>query len=273
MQEGIEFRAVDKVVDAELGYPVEVVERLDRTTCNRLVEKIDAVAHFANCAEHFSDWPGKLYDENVEMCRNLFGAASESGVRMIVYSSSIQVFNGIHSVPDREKQDIVFPYLPIDSDMPTYPRNSYAFSKETGENMLKSLTKGGTVSAIAIRFPWLLSDELVETAHVQGGIERGKCFDGYTYLPMRSAAEATVEALKSNIKGYSQYFVASRDNLEQRSTREVVNEQLAHISWRRPLEQWDSLVDCSRAEDELGWRQPKTLAEAFERQKGILNSK
>ena len=59
--------------------------------------------------------------------------------------------------------------------------------------------------------------------------------------------------------------MASKDNLEQRPAREVIAEQLSHLPRKEAFEPMDSLVDCSLVEAELGWQQPNSLEEAFEK--------
>ena len=260
---GVEFLAVDKVSGDQAEYPVKVVDLLDWETCDELLEGIDVLAHFANHTKWDSKKPQEVFNENTSMNMNLFQAAANAGCRRIVFSSSIQVFSGQLPTDDRDAHEIVLPYIPIDSDMPVFARNSYALSKQTAENMLKyfSVTRGMT--CIAIRYPLLLDSKLLIKAKEQEGIERGKCYDGFAYLPIGSAAEAAVRAMTAELDGYRQYFVASKDNLEQRSAREVIEEQLSDLHRNKPIEEMDSLVDCSKVESELGWKQPNSLEESF----------
>ena len=44
----------------------------------------------------------------------------------------------------------------------------------------------------------------------------------------------------------------------------MIEEQLSDIPFKRPFEEINSLVDCSKVEAELGWRQPRTLEESLE---------
>lgn len=262
---GMPFIAVDKVPDSEVSYPVELVDLLDQNICQSLVEGVTVVAHFANHPNWYSGSPQQVYGDNVRMNMNLFQAAADAGCKRIVFSSSIQLLNGHLPSYDREEQDILLPYLPMDSDMPNSPRNAYALSKQASENMLRYFSKTRNMTCISIRYPWLLNADLLKKAMDQGGIKRGKCHDGYAYLPIYAGAELAILAMTAPISGYRQYFVASHDNLEQRPAREVIEEQLSHIPLNKALEDMDSLVDCSKVEQELAWQQPQSLEESFHR--------
>ena len=264
---GIQFLAVDKVPVIQPDFPMKVVDLLDREACKHILEGVNVLAHFANHSNWDKGSPQKVYSENVTMNMNLFQAAADMGCEYIIFSSTIQVFTGELPIRDRYGQDILLPYLPIDSYMPAIPRNSYALSKQATESMLKyfSATKGMT--CVAIRYPWLLGSHLLKKAMDQGGIKRGKCYDGYAYLPLFSAAEVAIKAMTAELDGYHQYFVASKDNLEQRPVQELIKENLSHLPCNKPIEEMDSLVDCAIVEAELGWKQPQSLAESFQKYK------
>ena len=260
----VDFKAIDKTEDNRFEYPIEVVNLLSLENCQEVLHGVTVLAHFANHPSWNTGSPLEIYRENVTMNMNLFQAAANLDCERIVFSSSIQLMSGQEPTNDRDRHEIRLPYLPMDAKMPSIPRNTYALSKETTEAMLRYFSDTTGMTTIAIRYPWLLGSRLMATAVDNGGIKRGKCYDGFAYLPIYSAAEAAVKAIYANVEGYRQYFVASKDNLEQRSAREVIEEQLAHLPCKKPVEEMDSLVDCTNEEMELGWQQPKSLAESFE---------
>ena len=108
---------------------------------------------------------------------------------------------------------------------------------------------------------------LLQKAVENRGFKRGRCIDGFVYLPLHSAAEVAIKAMTANLNGYHQYFVASKDNLEQRPAKEVIEEQLSHIPCKKPIKEMDSLVDCVQVEAALGWKQPQSLMESFQTQR------
>ena len=264
-QAGIPFQAVDKVPGQQTDYAVEIVDLLDSKKCSLLLEGVDVLMHFANHSNWYKGSPQKVFNENVTMNMNLFQAAADRGCQRIVFSSSIQVINGQLPIHERADHKILLPYLPMDSDMPAIPRNSYALSKHTSENMLTYFSENRGMTCIVIRYPWLLDAHLMKSAIDNQGIKRGKCYDGYAYLPLYSGAEVAIKAMTASLSGYHQYFVASKDNLEQRPAQEVIAEQLAHLPHKKPIQEMNSLIDCSKAERELGWKQPESLKTAYEK--------
>ncbi|MDG2255385.1 MAG: NAD(P)-dependent oxidoreductase [Opitutaceae bacterium] len=261
---GMTFTAVDRVPDEQASYSVKVVDLLDWEACDELLKGVDVLVHLASNTKWDSGSPQEVLKENTSMDMNVFQAAADSGCHRIVFSSSIQVCNGQLPVGDRASHEIALPYIPIDSDMPALARNGYSLSKQVGENLLNYFSDTHGMTCVAIRYPLLLDSNLLAKTKEMGGLERGNCYDGFAYLPIYSAAEVAVKAITAELSGYRQYFVSSKDNLEQRPAREVIEEQLSDIPSKIPLEEMDSLVDCSKVEAELGWEQPRTLEESLE---------
>lgn len=267
--QGIPFVAVDRVSAEGADYPIEIADLLDWESCNRLSQGIDVLIHLANHTNWDSTSPEKLYADNTKMNINLFQAAAYAGCRRIVFSSSIQVIDGQLPVKDRMQHPLYLPYLPMDSDMPAIPRNSYGLSKEAGEKALKYFAVTEAMTCVAIRFPLMVDSLMMKTMVENGGMERGNPYDGFAYLPVYSGAEATVMAATARLDGYHCYFVASKDNLEQRPATVVIAEGLTHLPCKQSIEVIDSLVDCTIVEEELGWSQPKSLKESYEKYKAF----
>jgi nucleoside-diphosphate-sugar epimerase len=261
----VDFLAVDKVADDNADYPVKQVDLLDWELCSGLLEGVDILAHFANHTGWDNERPQAVLNSNITMNMNMFQAAENAGCHRIVFSSSIQVFSGQLPTSDRSLHDIVLPYLPMDSDMPAIPRNTYALSKQLSEGMLKYFSETAGMTCIAIRFPLLIDSHLLRVVKEKGSMGRRNCYDGFAYLPVYSAAEVVIKAMMAELDGYHQYFVASKDNLEQKPAWEIIEKELSQLPRNKPIEEMDSLVDCSKVESELGWTQPRSLAESYEK--------
>lgn len=264
-EQGIAFRAVDKVVNDSIEFPVDVADLLDWYRCNRLLEDVDVLMHFANHPNWDSSNPEQVYIDNAKMNMNLFQSAANQGCSRIVFSSSVQVLDGQLPIKDRLKHPIYLPYLPMDSDMPAIPRNSYGLSKEAAERALHYFSETMGMTCVVIRYPLMVDSLMLKLMMDNGGMIRGNPYDGFTYLPVYSGAEAAVLAATAELEGYRSYFVASKDNMEQRPTAEVIKEGLSHLPFKQPIESLESLVDCSKVEKELRWSQPKSLKESYER--------
>lgn len=262
---GVSFLAVDKEADSKLPFPIQAADLRDWDTCVELIQGVDVLLHFANHASWDNENPQRVFNSNVTMNANMLQAADNAECRRVIFASSIQVFSAQLPTFNRPVHEILLSYLPVDSDMPVNSRNTYALSKQVTEDLLKYYVRNRGMTCVAIRFPWLLDSNAMKSALENGGIVRGNCYDAYAYLPVYSAAEAAILAMTANLSGYNQYFVASKDNLEQRSVRELIEEQLSSIPLKKSLDSMDSLVDCSKVEAELGWKQPQSLAESVEK--------
>ena len=134
--------------------------------------------------------------------------------------------------------------------------------------MLSYFADTERMTCIAFRFPLLVDWEFMRKVRESGGLKRGNAYDLFAYLPVYSAAEAVVQSTTAKIEGYRNYFIASKDNLEQTPAREFATQDLSHLPCKSPIEEMDSLVDCSMVETELGWQQPQSLAESVQKYEG-----
>lgn len=265
VEQGMDFVAVDKVVGDDIEYPVQRVDLSVDETVDSLFEGIDALIHLANYSNWSSADPETVYTVNTSMNMRLFSAAVRQGCRRIVFSSSVQVLDGQMPIVNRMEHPVFLPYLPLDSEMPAISRNSYGLSKQSSESMLQYFSETAGATCVAIRYPLLIDSVMMAQALEEGGMPRGNPYDAYAYLPVYSGAEVAVCALLANVSGYRCYFVASKDNLEQKLPQEVIAEGLAEVPCRKALEQLDSLVDCSSVVADLGWQQPRSMSESLEK--------
>lgn len=267
-ESGESLLAVDKFPDEEADYPIESADLTDWDACQRLMEGIDVLVHLANLS-NFDSAPSEiLYAANAAMNMNLLQAAATAKCRRVLFASSIQVLDGQFPTKDRTKQRNVLSYLPVDSEAPAVPRNAYALSKQAAEQMLAYFADTEGMTCLAIRFPLLVDWEFMRKVKATNGLKRGNAYDLFAYLPVYSGAEVAVKAITAKVDGYRSYFVASKDNLEQAPARDFVERELSHLPCKIPIEEMDSLVDCSKVEVELGWRQPQSLDQSLEAYEG-----
>ncbi len=78
-------------------------------------------------------------DSNVNGTLNLLIAASDAGVRRVVYASSSSIYGDTQGAPNHE-------------DMPPDPRSPYAVSKLAGEYYCRAWTHLGRLSAVCLRY-------------------------------------------------------------------------------------------------------------------------
>jgi nucleoside-diphosphate-sugar epimerase len=94
-------------------------------------EKPDILFHYAaiNGTEYFYDIPTKVFDDNIEITKNILTAIKDSTIKKVVYTSTSEVYGDDPPLPTPESHMIE---LNIFSD-----RDSYASSKAIGEFYVK----------------------------------------------------------------------------------------------------------------------------------------
>jgi len=139
------FRA--RQLEPGKGIPNAIfVKSIDATTdwTNKLID-VEVVIHLAARAhvmhDHETDVLSNYRKINVEGTRNLAKQAAESGVKRLVYLSSIKV-NG------EETND-----QPFSADQAPNPEDSYAISKMEAEAALRKIQKTTNMEVVIIRPP------------------------------------------------------------------------------------------------------------------------
>src|SRR5439155_25700023 len=141
--------AVRMLDDLSTGYPENVTESVelvegdvaDRALVAKAVEDVDVVFHLAahravlRSVEH----PLETDTANVHGTLNVLQAASEAGVRRVVYSSSSSVYGGVDQLPTPESA-------------PTLPRSPYAVSKLAVEHYCRVFAELHGLETVALRY-------------------------------------------------------------------------------------------------------------------------
>ncbi len=258
-QAGYEVHAVDRITKPDVPVRIEICE-LDQVTCYRLLDGKDAVVHLANDPSAFSKYFHIAFTENVTVNANIFHAASEVGVKKIVFASSIQVMNGRRIGRDVD-QPSCLPYLPIDSNMPANTGYNYALGKRVSEVALKHFSDITDWSAFALRFPLLLDERRRKWgAHMKGIPDPKKGLpywarldEAFTCLPMRDAVRLIEACLETDLPGYHCYLPGARFNQFNWSSKKLIEKFYQAVPLRKPIEALDSLVDITQITEETGW--------------------
>ena len=135
LEQGYNLRLGDLIVSDERGMKIDIT---DPSSCRIACEAVDTVIHLAGAAS-----PDSTFDDilpvNIIGTYNIFQAASESGVRRIVFASSAQVVEG-------------YPFdIQVRTNMPVRPKNLYGVSKAYGEALAAYYAYQNKLEAIALR--------------------------------------------------------------------------------------------------------------------------
>ena len=116
MGESYDLRLADLETSNEREMKIDVVEL---SSCRTACEKVDTVIHLAGVITTDSGFE-EISPVNIVGIYNIFQAASEAGVRRVIYASSAQAVEG-------------YPLdMQIRTDMPVRPKNLYGVSKTYG---------------------------------------------------------------------------------------------------------------------------------------------
>ncbi|MFP4144673.1 MAG: NAD-dependent epimerase/dehydratase family protein [Phycisphaeraceae bacterium] len=255
---GHEVVAVDRQYTTRLPVPVELVDLLEAFAPYRLLEGCDGLIHLAG---HPNIGRGhslqQVYGENVTMAFNLFQAASDVGVKRIVFSSSVQVVAGRRH-PDETDQPSSLAYLPIDGGLPARPGNAYALSKQACEQMLAyHASLDPELSATAVRFPALPDPGRARRwfslrNRMPVGQWQMHADEGFAYLWVGEAARLTRLLIENQTSGYHQYLPAMPDNVLGWPAQQVIETFYRDVPGGERVE--ESLVDNSALLAEVGWQ-------------------
>jgi len=254
----------------------------------RLLEGGDTLIHLGN---HANDQPrrdipsAQVYQDNTAMNLLTFDAAIDAGVKQIVFASSVQVISG-----EPTGDGPIAPYLPADGRMPPNPKWYYGLSKLAGEQILRVLCRENpTLSAVAIRFPFIPSDAgrlqayqqryrenrehwHREATKVEAGDEASSrkrwprinhVYELFTYLLPEDVASLIGAAVDQQPTGFHLLFPAADDTLLGEAPAELIERYFQDVPLRRPLDQFTGLVDNTPITDLLGWRPSTTTPAAM----------
>lgn len=230
----------------------------DSALMRRLMQGMDAVVHLAAIPNDIPGREEELLDINLRGTWTILLAAAESGVRRVVYFSSINALG--QGEPSHTGL-----YLPLDDDVPHQPVRSYALSKHIAEEMCAAFAARGIFSVISLR-PTLVTQpgppEVRWWTQLPGDwVERSQRKDFYSYVDVRDVAEAALLSLTAPVQGHRAFLLTAEDNRTHTLTAEIVASHYPHLPWKKTtLAAWvgenpyRTLVDCSPAKQVLGWQ-------------------
>ena len=229
------------------------IDLLDAKSTRPLMRGVQAVVHLANAHNWAQQSLSLGLIENMKMHINVFEEAALAGVGMMIFASSVHVFNAMK--PDATlASDYQTPYLPFDGATPACPVNPYGMSKQFCETVLSELHTRTGMTTVALRLP-LVADRAKLRAIQSGKIKpyAGAVNTGFAYLSINDTVSLVSALLASPLRGHRVYFPASAHNMLARPAAEVIASYYQSVPLRRRATQIDSLVDISAITRETGW--------------------
>lgn len=237
----------------------------DAEVVRTAMDGIDAVLHTATLHKpQLAFVPGQAFvDTNVSGTLALLDAASATGVRAFVMSSSTTVF-GDALIPDAQQ-----PAAWIDESVPPIPKNMYGVTKAAAEDLCHLAYRNQGLSCVVLRvsrfFPEL--DDKPD-AHEGRGDDNVKA-DEYASrrVSLEDAVDAHVLAAEAAARvGFGRYVVSATTPFRPEDLAQLRTDAAVAFARRAPLaaEVWagrgwrfptrvDRVYDNARARADLGW--------------------
>jgi nucleoside-diphosphate-sugar epimerase len=263
LEQGHDVRATDRAKSPKIPIPVMVANLLNREACYGLVEDVEAVVHLANHPNHHGTDAQTVLVENTAMNMNLFQAAAESGVKKIIYASSVQAMASTYDHEEPKPDDSTLEYLPSDGDSPPKPGNPYGLSKQLGETMLSYFARVHGMSTIACRLPFIVSSHWIRhfwryfnskrRSGARRDFSRATADEGFAYISAADAARLFDAILRTELPGYRCYFPAAPWLYREEPIPQLLEELYQGVPLRKPVDEMTGFVDISRVTRETGW--------------------
>lgn len=236
--------ATDVVAPDDLPYSVRVCDLRDHEAVSTLMEGVDTVVHLGNHPR--LKHPQTTFNDNVSINMNVFQAAAETGVKRIVFASTVQLI-GSHVDERTVLHPPDLPTIPISGKTAPAPANTYALSKTVSETMLRYYVDRCGLSCTAIRFP-LITTERFERHPRFNRIDADVLFEGFGVLSIADSAELCAAILAADLPGFRVYSPGVPGRCAETPLPELIEKYYPGLSPDLP-----SLIDNTTITRETGW--------------------
>ena len=206
---------------------------------------LDAVVHLANIPAPGLRTPAVTFNQNMSMNFNVFHAATQAGLRRVVWASSETTIGLPFDVPPR--------YAPVDEDHYPFPTSAYALSKVTSETAAAHIAQWSGVPFIALRFSNILgpADYPRFPSHWDDPMKRK--WNLWGYIDERDAAAACRLALDADLSGSEAFIIAAADTVMTRPSADLMRAVFPDVPLKAGVSGNDTLLSIDRARRMLGF--------------------
>lgn len=252
------------------AYPWVCGDLTSLDDCRRAVQGVDAIQHLAaqpwptdhpqlrSQAEAAGLASDTTFRTNMLGLYNLMQAAVEAGVRTVVMAGSNCALGHGFRISDTP-----FPhaFLPIDETHPTYPEDSYSFTKRAGEDLLASYTRAYGIRTYVTRIAGVFPPERRQQ-HAQS-VTPVTAWNPWLWSwvgseDVAAAHRALMEAAE-DLPPHDVYFLNADDTLALEPTLELIERFRPDLlPLVRAIDGHASLMNCNKLKSATGWRHQTT---------------
>ncbi|MDQ3912441.1 MAG: NAD(P)-dependent oxidoreductase [Actinomycetota bacterium] len=214
------------------------------------VRGAEAVVHAAAIPEPTRNPPHVVFHNNLTVTFNVLEAAVRWGVTRFVNISSETVPG--YFFPERP---VLPDYVPVDEEHPIRPQDPYATAKHFGELLMDAAIRRSEVRCISLRPSWVQHEGNYERNLGPLVREISDLAPNFlSYIDVYDLADAIVLATESDLPGHEVFYIASPDNVGNRSLEEVVRRFYGDQIEVKPLPREDSSgISIAKARKMLGY--------------------
>jgi len=224
----------------------------DAETVAKMVAGHDAVVHLAGIAGLDGGTAEQIYTANTLGTFLVMEAAARAGVAKVVYASSINA-SGLPLNP----HPVLPARYPWDEDEPADIADAYSLSKQANEAAAHALSRRHALAMTGLRYP-LVRDITVDggtvfARHIRRALSadpRRQACEGWTYLDVRDAAEATLAALTHDTPAAPGILVAAPRTYLRQTTEDALKRCAPDVPRARVCDR-DVPVTLHRAASQL----------------------
>lgn len=212
-------------------------------------ERADALVHLAAIPGPFQAPDAHLFANNLTTTFNLWRAARVVGIRNIVWASSETLLGVPFEQPPVR--------LPLDETL-SLPESSYALAKHLEEEMAQQFCRQDPrLKLLGLRFSYVQDDEQLRALRDQASHRAQdatiQAWNLWSYISARDAAVAVRLAVDHPGTGFDRFLIANPDTMMPQPTRELLAQVFPQVAVPASVQGHQSLLDCSKAQRQLGW--------------------
>lgn len=248
VQHGYDVLATDVAPKPEEA-PHEFV-RAELTDYGQVVDVLsgaDAVVHLANIPAPGLRPASTTLAENSTMNGHVFLAATQLGLRRVVWASS-ETTLGLSFGPDNPPR-----YLPVDEEHYPFPESTYALSKVVSETMAEHVSRWSGIPFVGLRFSNVFTEVERDGIDSFKDDPESRIWNLWGWIDVRDAGAACRNALEADTTGSVNLIIANDDTIVSDPTSDLVARFFPEVELRRALEGHETLLANRRAKELIGF--------------------